>query len=187
MTEHAVTVLVSRQVKPGCEPDFERVTETLMGVAAKAPGYLGAQLVRPGDEPDVLDTLYHVVLAFDTAANLKHWEHSPERALGLAAAQPYIEGASTMRAVDGLGLWFRTPQPSGPPRWKVAVVTWLGICPTVYLLFLITTDLLKSWWLFPRIVLLTLLVVALMTWVVAPRLTRLLRPWLFSSGGPGGR
>jgi antibiotic biosynthesis monooxygenase (ABM) superfamily enzyme len=79
----------------------------------------------------------------------------------------------------GLGLWFRTTQPN-PPRWKVAVVTWLGICPTVYVLFLLTGDLLKSWSLLPRTVLLTLAVVVSMTWVVAPQLTRLLRPWLSS-------
>lgn len=180
LTEHAVTALISRRVKPGCERDFERVTEQLLGVAAKFPGYLGAQLVRPGDEPDVLDTLYHVVLAFDGASNLHAWEHSNERSLGLGATAPFIEGESRLRALEGLGLWFRPPQPFGPPRWKVAVVTWLGICPTVYVLFLISADALKSWWLFPRTALLTVVVVAVMTWVVAPRLTKLLRPWLFA-------
>jgi antibiotic biosynthesis monooxygenase (ABM) superfamily enzyme len=37
---------------------------------------------------------------------------------------------------------------------------------------------LKSWALLPRTIVLTLAVVALMTWVVAPQLTRLFRPWL---------
>ncbi|CAN5465692.1 hypothetical protein BH09PSE5_BH09PSE5_22800 [soil metagenome] len=77
----------------------------------------------------------------------------------------------------GLGLWFRTSQPN-PPRWKIAVVTWLGICPTVYVLFLLTGDLMKSWPLSLRTVALTIAVVAVMTWVVAPQLTKLLRPWL---------
>jgi antibiotic biosynthesis monooxygenase (ABM) superfamily enzyme len=67
---------------------------------------------------------------------------------------------------------------SAPPRWKIAVVTWLGICPTVYLAFLLTLPYVASWGLFPRVVLLTLLVVAAMTWIVAPGLTRLFRHWL---------
>jgi antibiotic biosynthesis monooxygenase (ABM) superfamily enzyme len=179
LSEHAVTALISRNVKTGSEADFERITVTLMQVAAGFPGYLGAQLVHPGEDPEVEDTMYHIVLAFDKQSNLDAWRHSPERMLGLEAAAPFIEGELKFRAVSGLGLWFRTAQPS-PPRWKIALVTWMGICPTVYLLFLLTGDLMQSWWLFPRTVALTLAVVLLMTWVVAPQLTKLLRPWLFS-------
>ena len=179
MSEHAVTVLISRNVKAGCEADFERVTDTLMQVAAGFPGYLGAQLVHPGEDPEVEDTMYHIVLAFDQQSNLDAWHKSPERSLGLAAAASFIEGELKFKAVSGLGLWFRTAQPS-PPRWKIAVVTWLGICPTVYVLFLLTSNLMGSWWLLPRTVALTLAVVVLMTWVVAPQLTKLFRPWLFS-------
>ena len=79
----------------------------------------------------------------------------------------------------GAAATYRTTQ-QGPPRWKVAVVTWLGICPTVYLLFLLTNDLPRSWTLLSRTVLLTLAVVVLMSWLVAPQLTKLFKPWLFA-------
>ncbi len=174
-----MTVLISRNVKAGCEADFERVTTSFMQVAARFSGYLGAQLVHPGEDPEVEDAMYHIVLAFDDQSSLDAWRDSPERKLGLAAAAPFIEGELKFKSMSGLGLWFRTAQPN-PPRWKVAVVTWLGICPTVYLLFLIMGDLLSSWWLLPRTALLTLAVVVLMTWVVAPQITKLFRPWLFS-------
>ena len=179
MSEHAVTVLISRSVKPGREAEFERVTQALMQEAARFPGYLGAQLIHPGEEPEVDDVLYHVVLAFDTQANLDAWHRCPERQLGLDAIAPLIQGVPGYKPMTGLGLWFRTAAPN-PPRWKIAVVTWLGIFPTVYLLFLLTGDLMASWALLHRTIVLTLAVVALMTWVVAPQLTRLLRPWLFS-------
>jgi uncharacterized protein len=58
----------------------------------------------------------------------------------------------------------------------VAVVIRLGICPTVYVLFWLTGDLLKSWALLSRTALLTLAVVVLMTWVVAPQLTKFFKP-----------
>lgn len=57
-SEHAVTVLISRQVKQGCETDFERVMAQIIAVAATFKGHLGAQLVRPGDEQGVYDSLY---------------------------------------------------------------------------------------------------------------------------------
>jgi len=181
LSEHAVTVLISRNVRAGCEADFERVTSALMQAASGFEGYLGAQLVHPGDDPEVEDAMYHIVLAFDSQAHLDGWHDSPERIRGLAATAPFIEGGDPrIKPVSGLGLWFRSAQLS-PPRWKVAVVSWLGICPTVYGLFLLTGDLLKSWHLLPRTVLLTLAVVIVMTWVVAPQLTRLLRPWLFAT------
>lgn len=179
MSEHAVTGLISRHVKAGCEADFERVTQELMAACAAFPGYLGSQIVHPGEDPEVEDTMYHIVLAFDRQSSLDAWLKSPQRSSGLAAAAPFIHGELKFKPVSGLGLWFRTAQPS-PPRWKIAVVTWLGICPTVYLLFLLTSDLMRSWSLLPRTVVLTLAVVLLMTWVVAPQLTKLFRPWLFS-------
>ena len=179
MSEHAVTVLISRNVKAGCEADYERLMATLMQVATSFEGYLGAQFVHPGDDPEVHDLLYHVVVAFDSQAHLDAWHDSPERQLGLAASAPFIEGVASVRPVSGLGLWFQSAQ-QGPPRWKVALVTWLGICPTVYFLFWLTGDMLKSLDLLSRTVLLTLAVVLVMTWVVAPQLTMLFRPWLFA-------
>ena len=182
--EHAVTVLISRQVKQGCEVEFERLMGQIIAVAATFKGHLGAQLVRPGDEQGVNDSLYHIVLAFDSEANLKDWQNSPARSLGLAAAAPFIEGQEVVRQVSGLAHWFQAPtgpKQLPPPKWKVAVVTWLGIFPTVYLLFSLLGDLLAPWPQLPRLMLLTLLVVGVMTWVVAPQLTRLFRPWLYAA------
>jgi antibiotic biosynthesis monooxygenase (ABM) superfamily enzyme len=121
------------------------------------------------------------VFAFDTAEHLQGWQQSPTRSLGLAAIAPHIEG-QTLRQVNGLGHWFAEPlgpKQAPPPRWKVAVVTWLGICPTVYVLFLLLGPLLAPWPLLPRVMLLTSLVVIVMTWLVAPQLTKLLKPWLY--------
>ncbi|MCM2339728.1 antibiotic biosynthesis monooxygenase [Rhodoferax sp.] len=183
-SEHAVTVLISRQVKSGCEAEFERVMNQIMAVTETFKGHLGAQMIRPGDEQGVYDSLYHIVLAFDSEPNLKVWQNSPARSLGLAAAAPFIKGQELVRQVSGLGLWFQPPTGTKlipPPRWKVAVVTWLGIFPTVYLLFFVLGDLLAPLPQLIRLMFLTVLVVGLMTWVVAPQLTRLFKPWLYSA------
>jgi antibiotic biosynthesis monooxygenase (ABM) superfamily enzyme len=184
LQNHAVMMLVSRRVKSGYESEFERVMEKFIDAAANFPGCLGAQLMHPGDEVDVKDSLYHAILAFENQNCLHAWKNSPARSQGLAAAAAYIEGQAIVREVSGLAQWFQAPTGStqaGPPRWKVALVTWLGIFPTVYLLFLLLGDLLAPWSLLPRILVLTALVVVVMTWFVAPQLTRLLKPWLYRS------
>lgn len=162
----------------------------MIEAATHFPGHLGGQLVRPGeagggDEP----LLYHVVFAFDNEAHLAAWQDSPERARWLAQVAPHTVGAQEMRRVSGLDYWFA---PAGsttkaPPRWKVAIVTWLGIFPTVLLLFLTVAPLLADWPLVPRTMVITVLVVVLMTWVVAPRLTRWLAGWLHARPPAGGR
>lgn len=178
----AVTVLITRRVMAGHEVSFEQASNDMTAAARAFPGYLGGQLVRPdagGGSED--PSLYHVVFAFDTADHLQGWQQSPIRSLGLAAIAPHIEG-QTLRQVSGLGHWFAAPvgpKQTPPPRWKVAVVTWLGICPTVYVLFLLLGSRLAPWPLLPRVMLLTALVVLVMTWAVAPQLTHLLKPWLY--------
>ena len=180
-------MLVSRRVKPGYEAEFERFMEQFIDAAANFPGCLGAQLVSPGDEVDVEDSLYHAVLAFENPDSLRAWQNSSERLQWLTEASAYIEGQAMVREVSGLAHWFQTstnPTQAPPPRWNVAVVTWLGIFPTVYLLFLLLSDVLAPWPLLPRIMVITVLVVTLMTWLVAPQLTRLLKPWLYPSSTP---
>ena len=187
----AVTVLVTRRVAPGAVAGFEAAMAGMIDAATHFHGHLGGQLVRPGeagsgDEP----LLYHVVFAFDNDAHLAAWQDSPERARWLAQVAPHTVGAQEMRRVSGRDYWFA---PAGsttkapPPRWKVAVVTWLGIVPTVLLQFLPVAPLLADWPLVPRTMVITVLVVVLMTWVVAPRLTRWLAGWLHARPPAGGR
>ena len=179
----ALTVLVTRRVKPGHEADFERVMADVMSAARGFAGHLGGQLVRPAESgaSEGPEGLYHVVFAFDTAEHLAAWQRSDSRRRILEALRPHTRGESEVRQVSGLAHWFAEPtgpsQPP-PPRWKVAVVTWLGIFPTVLLLFVTVVPWLAAWPLVPRTMVVTALVVLIMTWVVAPRLTRWLRPWL---------
>lgn len=173
----AVTVLVTRRIRPGNAAAFEKLMADMIGAARQFDGHLGAQLVRPDGQPGSEPGLYHVVFAFDTQQHLQAWQDSPARALGLAAMEPLVEGPAQTQVI-GMAHWFMTGAQKTPPRWKVAAVSWLGIFPTVLLLSLLLGETLAAWPLVPRVMALTLLVVALMTWVVAPQLTRLLKPWL---------
>ncbi|MBS0389611.1 MAG: hypothetical protein JSR23_00440 [Proteobacteria bacterium] len=180
--QRAVTVLIARRVLPAAVAGFEAAMQGMLAAAQGFAGHLGGQVVPPdlvedGDEP----LLYHVVFAFDSEEHLAAWQSSPERAHWLQQVLPHTVGHQQLQRVTGLDYWFAAPNSTtraAPPRWKVAVVTWLGIFPTVLLLFLTVAPLLADWHLVPRVLVITLLVVVIMTWVVAPRLTRWLHPWL---------
>lgn len=187
----AVTVLVTRRVMPGNVAGFEVAMAGMIEAAGTFPGHLGGQLVHP-NKPGTVDEplLYHVVFAFDTEEHLAAWQNSPERARWLEQVAPFTLGAQQMRRVSGLDYWFApagTTTKAPPPKWKVATVTWLGIFPTVLLLFLTVAPLLADWPLVPRVMVITVLVVLIMTWVVAPRLTRWLAGWLHAAPAAGGR
>ena len=68
--------------------------------------------------------------------------------------------------------------------WKMAVVTWLGVWPTV---FAVTSSggrwLLSGWPFWLAVGIETLVVVAILTWGVMPLLTRWFKSWLISSTG----
>lgn len=45
--DQAVTVVVSRRVRKGCEEQFEQLSTAMSNSAATFPGHLGSTLLRP--------------------------------------------------------------------------------------------------------------------------------------------
>lgn len=177
----AVTVLVTRRARAGREADFVRANEGMMAEARGFSGHLGGYLVHPSHPEGADARLFHVLFAFDTPENLRAWQDSPERASWLSAMAPHTESESGHRLIPGLEYWFALPGRSPPPRWKVAIVTWLGICPTAWLALDQVAPLLAHWPSLPRVALVTALIVSAMTWGIAPLLTRLFAGWLHPS------
>lgn len=65
-----------------------------------------------------------------------------------------------------------------PPRWKVAVLTWVGIYPLITTLLWVLGPVLGGLPLPAVTLALTIVLVSLMTFVVMPALTRAFRGWL---------
>jgi uncharacterized protein len=170
-----VTVTIARRVAPGREAEFEDFSAALTRAATRFPGFLGAGMLRPGHvgEP------WHVVFRFDSVAHLRAWEVSPERAELLAAGEQLVHSTDEHR-VTGLETWFALPSRTAPapPRWKMFVVSVVGI----YVLQLVFNVVLQPLAL-PvalRVALVAVAVTAVMTWLVMPHAARLLQDWLYA-------
>ena len=196
---YPVTIIRTRRAKRGKEKEVEEVLTGMIQAASTFPGHRGAKLLRPAnpDEPE-----YQVVFTFDTPSHFDEWEKSETRNRWMERLRPLMEREYRTHVLTGLETWFTLPVPSAgfvpPPRYKMALATWLGIYPLVTLLIFLLTALPvgRAPGLLPYLfgplpaplpqllspLVMTGILVFLMTYVVMPRLTYLLRRWLYPRG-----
>ena len=172
-----VTVVVSRTAKPGREKDYEAFLQGVTAASRRFPGHLGANVLHAAGSRD-----YTIVFRFDTVAHLQAWEESEERAAWLAKVDDLCELES--RHVDkltGMETWFQLPGRTvkPPPKHKMAVVSWVAAFPIVQVMSTLVVPRLDFLPPLGRGVVMSVTMVLLMTYVVMPRLTKLLARWLY--------
>lgn len=87
-----------------------------------------------------------------------------------------------IRTLTGLETWFTLPARDGgpaPPRYKMALVTWLAVFVLVTIIFVLFGRWLEAMPMLLRNLIFTAVMVTLMTYVVMPRVTRLFSFWLY--------
>jgi uncharacterized protein len=96
---------------------------------------------------------------------------------------------ANVRRVSGLETWFELPGRTAPapPRWKMFVVSAVVIFVLQLMLNLVVRRVAPGLWLPSRVAVIAVAVTALMTWVVQPRLARLLEGWLYGPRRSGPR
>jgi uncharacterized protein len=177
-----VTTTVTRRVKPGHEVFYEQFLEGIIAAATRFPGHLGVEVFRPASASE---GEYRIVYRFDTGEHLRAWLDSDEHAAWLERAEPHVIGPMRSQFLTGLESWFTLPGRPGsppPPPYKMALVTWVTIFPLITLVVLVLDPLLVRLDLVPRLAVTTAVTVPIMTWLVMPRVTRLLRGWLYPQG-----
>jgi uncharacterized protein len=173
-----VTTTVTRRVKPGHERAYEEILEGLIASARQFPGHLGVEVFRPEDAGGEYRTVYR----FDSAPHLRRWLDSDERAAWLEQAEPHAAAPMQSRYLTGLESWFTLPARPGappPPPWKMAILTWITIFPLITAIVYFLGPTLARVPLVPRMAITTGIAVPVMTWILMPRVTRLLRTWLY--------
>jgi antibiotic biosynthesis monooxygenase (ABM) superfamily enzyme len=180
MADGSVTVTVARRVMPGGEDAFEAWAERLTAACARFPGFLGAGLLRPAH----VGQDWHVVYRFDSRDNLAAWERSPVRRALLADAA-HLLATTAVHRVSGLETWFALPGRTAPapPKWKMFLVSLVAIYALQLVVNLGLAWLAGRWALAVRLILYVTVVTASMTWLVMPRLARMLAAWLYAPPG----
>lgn len=177
------TVVLARRILRGQDEAFKAWIEGFHAVMATYPGHLKGQAVPPveGAQPE-----WVFVYTFDTPQNLRAWLESEDRREWIAKADAMVESQGPAQVISGLEQLFGLLPPSvapPPPVWKVACSVVAGLFPLTLLNHLFLAPRLTHLPLIPRAFLGTVVIVALMTWVVMPGVTRLLKPWLYPGRG----
>ena len=188
-----VTVIVKRIAKKDKIKEFEEWLSGVSKEVSRQEGSMGIDIIKPTPNISNKSKLeYVVIFRFNNYDNLTKWEKSPIRNEWLQKGRKLVESDPDVQKMTGLEFWF-TPyfkdesSPmiplNPPPRYKMVIVTipvisilLLTLVPQIHFL----TEMLSIP--FPiRLVIALTITVLLMTYVIMPLLTKLLKSWLFKT------
>lgn len=175
MSADPVTLMVARRVARGRYHDFRAWLREGESLATDFPGYLGSGVLAPPPGDDE----FQIVFRFADPQTLASWEHSASRRAWLARGCGLFAQPLEQRAV-GLDAWFGSAQRPAP-RWKQSVAIWLAFFPVSLAFNLLFAGALADLPLVARVLLSTLALTPLMTYLFIPLASRLLAPWLRAS------
>src|SRR5881396_366614 len=175
---NTITVSITRMVKAGCEDDFERPLHQFVQRSFALPGQLGVHIMRPA--PGSGSREYGIIRKFASRDALMAFRTSPEYLGWNELAVELTEGSGRVEELTGLESWFTLP--GAPlralPKWKMAIATFLGVFPVATILNLTLGPAIRSWHFLVANAVFNACIVALLTWVVMPLITRALHGWL---------
>jgi len=174
-----VTVIFERRVKPGRHEDYERLLAALQQDSQGVPGYQGASVVRSPNGRE-----YVSIVRFDSLESLRAWQSSGNHEKWEQKLTGIVEGAAQVRTVSGMEFWFTAPgvtAPLPPSPHKMALVLFVVVCALSAALGPPLTRLIPGAPTLVRISIMAAVQVSLLTYLIMPRLTRLLASWLYPS------
>lgn len=170
-----VHVAITRKVLPGKEKEFKDALHRFLGESFKHDGVHGASIISgPAGDDDreigILRTFKNKKErdAFYQSEHFQQWE----------AYASTVTEQPVYRELNGLEAWFRSP--GAPTRWKMGLVTLCGVFPTSVFLNLVVGPLIKPLPLFARLLIIAATMVAMLTWLIMPLLTKALKKWLIA-------
>ncbi len=178
----AIHVAITRRVKPGCEAEFQAALREFLMASLALEGVLGVHMLAPAPSGVQHGQAgeYGILRTFADDAERDAFYRSPLYEAWLARVAPLVDGDCSRRELSGLEAWFRGTS-ALPPRWKMATATLLGVYQTSLILSLTVAEVAHDWPFLLRNLAVATTMVAVLTWLVMPGLTRALHGWLHST------
>lgn len=171
-----VHIAITRRARKERVGEFEAALTEFARRSLHEPGTRGVFLLHPTDSTS---TEYGIFRSFASAADREAFYKSDLYADWEKRVAPLVEGQPVCRELTGLEAWFRNPGETMPPRWKMAVLTWIAVWPVSMVVPAIVLPLLSPK--FNSILAAGLIaagIVTILTWIAMPLLTKLAHPWL---------
>src|SRR4029078_7194741 len=165
---------ITRRIKPGMEREFEEALREFARQSLHADGTTGVHLIGPG--PEGRD--YGILRSFESVAKSEAFYASELFQNWEQRVAHLVEWPSEQKKLHGLEAFFRAPWRSAPPRWKMAVVTWLGVFPTVWLWSSLIPKLMGGLPSLATMAIVDVFVVITLAWIAIPMLVRVFDKWL---------
>ena len=171
-----VTIVVSRKIKHGHEKEYDDWLRRVLALERKFHGYLGTIIIMDGGADSAIR---HIIFKYSNKASLSAWENSQERNKlieeGKNYSTPYLQKAT------GLETWFTLPNTKAivaPPRWKMAIVAFIGTyCISSLAQYILSFFLGQNPLLFNLFM--NIILVISLTYLAMPLLSILMRRWLY--------
>jgi len=178
-----VTEVISRNIIPGHEKEYDDWIERFKRSERQFPGYLGTTIIAHEGNSSSFSVRY-IINRFKDEASLDAWENSEEAIKLLEEVNNYT--TRHYERATGLETWFSLPRLKGaavppsppPPRWKMAIVSFIG----AYCISLLAQHILNFYLgQMPLLInlLMTVILVLGLTYFAMPLLSRLFRGWLY--------
>jgi uncharacterized protein len=173
-----VTITFHFTVNKGKEKKFEQWAHEITTAVSHFEGHLGSNWIRTGKDE------YIVVIKFIDVEDSNKWIYSPIRKRLIKKVLPLVKETAPdkLQHVTGLETWFTIPGHvtiKPPPRWKMVIATMVGIYPIGLLYQAFLVGYFKEIPLLLRPVALSLILTPVLTYIIMPQLTKLLRTWLY--------
>lgn len=164
------TVVTSRVIAAGSSDDFDAWAERFDAAAREAEGHRAdVRLEQPGG-------LVHLIYHFDSAERLENWEQSPDFAELMREGDRF--SIQRRQSATGELVQFRLPSEADAPAWKQVLMTWVCVYPLIMLLSTAVKWLPGELPMPVEIAITSLALTVLLTTLIIPNVSRLLRPWL---------
>jgi hypothetical protein len=174
-----VHVLTQRTVRPGFEEKFEAELHDFIERSLHAEGQLGVHVIRPVRESGSYE--YGILRRFSDTESRDRFYGSPLFQEWDSSVASLTEGEPKRQELSGLETWFTLPGQRSivpPPRWKMALVTVLGVYPVSLFVPWLLNPLTGGMPKLMQAAFIAVGIVTLLTWVIMPALVKVLKPWL---------